>query len=233
MEAAVCGTAAQRTERSIDAVCRRGRAIGIGLEGGMKTALNLLPASFQRQLLLRRRVLQWGIVLGICLVAASAVRWNDVREHQALAQRLDLLEREHQPTRRMLQELVNMRRELDQLQQLEKTAQELEYQRPALALLGVLSQVGEATGGRLRITKLELAGFQGNDAAGGRDAGGKLHSGVLLAGVSLDNQSIAKLESGLLDSEFFSQVELVKSSELTGAGEDGSTMREYELRCEL
>jgi hypothetical protein len=199
----------------------------------MKTAINLLPASFQRQLVLRRRVLQWGVVLGVGLVAASAIRWSDVREHQALAQRLELLEREHQPTRRMLQELVNMRRELDQLQQLEKTAQELEYQRPALALLGILSQVGQQTGGRLRITRLELSGLQENGGAGRKDEGGKLQSGVLLMGVSLDNQAIAKLESGLLESEFFSQVELVKSSELAGAGEDGSTLREYELRCEL
>jgi hypothetical protein len=52
----------------------------------------------------------------------------------------------------------------------------------------------------------------------------------LIAGLSLDNSSIAQLQSGLAESGFFSRVELVKSTELDG---DNGALREYQVRCEL
>lgn len=196
----------------------------------MKTSINLLPTSFQRQLIVRRRIYQWGAVLGIGLLIAGAVRLGDLREYNAMKQRLDLLTREHQPTQQMLRQLVAMREELDKLQQLEQVARELEHQRPALYLLGLISQIGESTGGRLRITKLDLTGLQQPPAARKTDAAGGNASSVLLTGVSLDNQSIAKLQSGLSESGFFSQVELIKS---TGLDEEGGSLREYQVRCDL
>jgi hypothetical protein len=196
----------------------------------MKTTINLLPASFQRQLIVRRRVYQWGVIVAASLIVGGIVRWNDVRAHQVLLQRLDLLTREHQPTQLMLRQLVDMRRELTELQQLEQIAQQLEYQRPVLALLGVLSDIGEKTEGRLRVTKLELTGLQQIDSAAKREPQGTAASGVVVTGVSLDNQSIAKLESGLWESGFFEHVELVKSTESTA---EGSSLREYQVRCEL
>ena len=196
----------------------------------MKTAINLLPAAYQRQLMLRRRLGQWGAVLSLCLMIGGLVRWHDQREHQSLVQQLELISREQQPTQLMLQQLVNMRRELSELQQLETTAQELEYQRPALSLLGILSEIGESTAGRLRITKLDLKGLQRFDAVEISRAAGKPATGVELSGVSLDNQAIAKLESGLWESGFFEHVELVKSTEM---GDENSALREYLVRCEL
>jgi len=194
----------------------------------MKTSINLLPASYQRQLMLRRRVYQWGIVLAMGLLAAGIMRMRDVREYSTLSQRLDLLAREHQPTQQMLRRLVDMREELSELYQLEQVAKELEYQRPALFLLGLLSEIGEQTGGRLRVTKLELTGLQHPSTARKNESVGG--SGVLLTGVSLDNQSVAKLESGLWESGFFSKVELLKS---TVIGEEQGSLREYQLRCEM
>jgi hypothetical protein len=130
----------------------------------------------------------------------------------------------------MLRQLVDMRHELAELQQLEQVATELEHQRPALFLLGLLSEIGEQTGGKLRITKLELTGLQQFDPANRNDTAGAGGSGVLISGVSLDNQSVAKLQSGLWESAFFSEVELVKSTE---SGEEGRLMREYQLRCQF
>jgi Tfp pilus assembly protein PilN len=200
------------------------------MEGCMKTSINLLPASYQRQLMVRRRAYQWGIVLALGLMAAAVVRMSDLREYSMLSQRLDLLTREHQPTQQMLRQLVAMRDELSELHQLEQVAKELEYQRPALFLLGLLSEIGERTGGRLRVTKLELTGLQHPSSARKSDGVGVGGSGVLLTGVSLDNQSVAKLESGLWESGFFSKVELVKS---TVIGDEAGSLREYQLRCEL
>jgi hypothetical protein len=122
-----------------------------------------------------------------------------------------------------------MRRELEELQRLEQVAQQLEYQRPGLALLGILSEVGESTGGRLRVTKLEVTGLQSEQTAE-KGSQGKDAASVVVTGVALDNQSVAKLESGLWESGLFARVELVKSSESSA---DGSTLREYQIRCEL
>jgi hypothetical protein len=96
--------------------------------------------------------------------------------------------------------------------------------------LGILSEIGASTAGRLRITKLDLKGLQRFDAANGKAVNGKEAAGIELSGISLDNQSIAKLESGLWDSGFFEHVELVKSTEL---GDESSALREYLVRCEL
>jgi hypothetical protein len=199
------------------------------MEGGMKTAINLLPASLQRQLVIRRRMVQWGAILGLALFLGGVVRWNDVRENEAIAQQLELLSLEHQPTQLMLRQLVDMRRELEDLQQLEHIAQELEYQRPSLSLLGFLSDIGEKTGGKLRITKLELTGLQ-QSIAGGKAQAASEGIGVTLTGVSLDNPSVAKLVTGLDESGFFARTYLVKSKEL---GEEGGSLREYEVKCEF
>lgn len=198
----------------------------------MKTAINLLPAAYQRQLVVRRRVVQWCTVLGVGLLIGGVVRWNDVCENQAIAQRLELLSLEHRPTQVMLKQLVDMRREMDELQQLEHIAQELEYQRPALSLLGILSDIGESTSGKLRVTKLELAGLQQPGAGGKADqpAAAGAGIGVTLTGMSLDNPSVAKLVTGLDESGFFARTYLVKSKEL---GEENSALREYEVRGEF
>ena len=53
---------------------------------------------------------------------------------------------------------------------------------------------------------------------------------LALVARGLDNQAIAKLESGLWESGFFEHVELVKSTEM---GDENSALREYLVRCEL
>jgi hypothetical protein len=200
------------------------------MEGRMKTSINLLPSSYQRQLLIRRRAVQWSAVMVSALVLSGMMRLSDVRHRAALSQQLDVLTREHEPTQQMLKQLVAMRAELKELEQLEHVARELEFQRPGLFLLGLLSQIGEQTGGRLRITKLELTGLQQSATARRSETAGAAGPGALITGLSLDNPSIARLQSGLAESGFFSRVELVKSTELE---EDKGSLREYQLRCEL
>jgi Tfp pilus assembly protein PilN len=196
----------------------------------MKTSINVLPGSYQRHLIARRRAMQWGAVIAVGLVCSGLLRLSDSQQSAALSQQLETLTREHEPTQQMLKQLVTMREELDELQQLEVVARELEFQRPALYLLGLLSQIGEQTGGRLRITKLELSGLQQVAGARKNEPAGGTGPGVLIAGLSLDNSSIAQLQSGLAESGFFSRVELVKSTELDG---DNGALREYQVRCEL
>src|SRR5690606_23254271 len=55
------------------AVCRRGRALGSGMESRMKSFINMMPTSLRRQQLVRRRAAQWGRVL---VVLAAATWWS-------------------------------------------------------------------------------------------------------------------------------------------------------------
>jgi hypothetical protein len=132
----------------------------------------------------------------------------------------------------MLQQLAKMRKQLDDLQQQEAVARELEYHRNALALLGVISETAQATEGRARVTRLELKDFQNMQPAAQAATGTQdtSASGLLLTGVSIDNPAVAELLDGLQDSGMFSHVELLLSKE---RDVNGTALRDYELRCEF
>ena len=195
----------------------------------MRTMINLLPPAFRRQQILRKRAIQWCTVICAVLLVGWLSHWYKVREHRMLSQRLEVLRREHQPTRTMLRQLVDMRQKLIDMRNQELIASELEHQRNALTLLGVISQTAGKTNGRLRVTKLELTNFQqGNSAAAGAPEGPP--TGLLLSGVSLDNPAVAELLDGLQDSKIFSRVELMALKEREDAS---ASLRDYEVRCEF
>jgi hypothetical protein len=127
----------------------------------------------------------------------------------------------------MIQQLIDMRAKLEQLQQQELVARELERQRSALTLLGVVSQTAREANGRLRLTKLELTNFQNAGTAENAATGG---GGLLLGGVSLDNPAVGELLDGLQDSGIFSRVELLVLKESEAAD---ASLRDYEIRCEF
>jgi Tfp pilus assembly protein PilN len=211
-------------------VRRCSRFVGTGLEGGMKRTINLLPPSFRKQQILRKRIIQWTVAICVVLVFGWLLHWYEVHEQRAQAQLLEGLAREHQPTRTMLQELVEMRQQLVDLQQQESIARELEHERNALVLLGVISDAAEKTGGRLRVTKLELTNFQ-HIASGDRQAArGGERATLLLSGVALDNPAVAEMLESLNDSRIFQHVELVTLKERQS---DGVSLRDYQLQCEF
>ncbi len=196
----------------------------------MRNSINLLPALYRRQQMLRRRAIQWGTAILAVLVVGWGSHWFEVQEQKLLAQRLDVLKRDHQPTRTKLQQLVEMRQKLESLKEQEAIAHELEYQRSALVLLGVLSESARETEGRLRITKLNLENLQspGNGTDTSTSESQSAH--MLVSGVSLDYAAVSTLMKGLQDSKCFSHVELLTSTEReTG----GRAMCDYELRCEF
>ena len=194
----------------------------------MKTMINLLPPAFRRQQLIRKRIIQWSSVTCVVLFAGWLSHWYEMHEHQAQAQRLEVLSREHEPTQSMMRQLVEMRQKLVDLQQQELIARELEHERDALVVLGVISQTAQETNGRLRVTKLELSNFQNVGPVGARGAGPP--GALILGGVSLDNPAVAELLDGLQDSGIFRHVELVALKERET---DGVSLRDYELRCEF
>jgi Tfp pilus assembly protein PilN len=196
----------------------------------MKTMVNLLPMSFRRQQIVRLRVIQWTLVICAVLATGGIWHWYERLESVELARRLESLQREHAPARLMLKQLEDMRKQLDELHQQESVAQELEHQRNALTLLGVISDTANATQGRVRVTKLELTDFQNMRVPQPGSSANAGTSGLLVSGVSLDNPAVAELFDGLQDSGIFRRVELVVSKERM----DGEVaLRDYEMRCEF
>ena len=195
----------------------------------MRTMINILPASYRRQQIIRNRAVQWTTIIVAVLATGWTWHWLEMREQTYLSQRLEVLSREHAPTQMMLKQLVDMRHQLKELQQQESVAKELETQRNALTLLGVISDTAQKTKGKLRVTKFELTNFQNAGKADAAAAGNSPPpGGLLLSGVSLDNPAVAELLDGLQHSGIFSHVELLKLKE-----RDGLTLRDYEVRCEF
>ena len=196
----------------------------------MRTMINILPASYRRQQLVRNRSIQWGTIIAVVLSTGWGWHWIEMREQEQMSQQLEVLTREHAPTRTMLKQVVDMRRQLKELEQQEAVAKELETQRNGLTLFGVISDTAQKTKGRLRVTKMELNNFQN---VGGIEKAGTsalAPGGVLLSGVSLDNPAVAELLDGLQHSGMFSHVELLKLKEREGKG---VSLRDYEVRCEF
>jgi hypothetical protein len=196
----------------------------------MKNSINLLPASFRRQQILRQRAYQWSAAICLVLVAGWIFHLYEQHEQQAMVQRLEVLKREHQPTQLMLRQLVDMRQKLVDLEEQERIARELERQRNALTLLGVVSQTAQKTNGRLRVTNLELTNFQSQPAMDTAGSPVEQTGGLRLEGVSLDNPAVAELVVGLEQSGLFRRVEL---NTLNERQDVDTSLRHYEIRCEF
>jgi len=196
----------------------------------MKAMVNLLPRSYRKQLITRKRMIQWGSVACLVIMAGSTWHWQETIVRKSLSQQLEVLAREQAPTQRMLKHLVSMRQQLKELEQQEAVASELEHQRNALTLLGVVSDAAHKTKGRLRVTKLELKDFQKRHGPGAVESAAASSPGLVLSGVSLDNPAVAELLESLQDSGIFSHVELLSCKERR---DDAAALRDYELRCEF
>jgi hypothetical protein len=190
--------------------------------------INLLPVAYRRQQVLRRRAMQWSAAAVAVAAIGGGWHWLERREEVRLAQQLDSLEREHAPTKAMLAQLIDMRHQLDELQQQEVVAMELERQRNVLALLGVISDTAQASGGRVRVTGLEVKGFQNMHLSKPAEGQEQAFDGVVVRGVSLDNPAVADMLGGLQDSGMFSRVEW----QMKERAEGDISLRDYELRCE-
>jgi Tfp pilus assembly protein PilN len=193
--------------------------------------INLLPAAYRRQQIIRKRVVQWATIAFAVVFVGYGWHWYELREAIALSHQLETLEREHSPNKTMLKQLVEMREKLNELQQQEAVAKELEFHRNALALLGVISETTQSVNGRVRVTELELLGFQDmRDTGPAANSGDTGPRGLTVRGVSLDNPSVGEMLDGLQDSGMFRRVELLVLKERP---EGDVSLRDYEVRCEF
>lgn len=196
----------------------------------MKTAINLLPVAYRRQRLVRRRAIQWSLVLAAALATIGAAGWFKSHEYRLLERQLAAVNRESRPAQAMLREIAVMRKQIERLQQRQTIAQELEQQRQALALLGAISQAARNTDGRLRVVDCRVNDLQATEVDEHQEESAHHPGTVTLLGVALDSPTVAEFNDGLLRSGLFADVKLIKSNERT---EVGPEMFDYEVRCEL
>jgi len=195
----------------------------------MKTSVNIRPSGLRRQQVLRLRAAQWSKVLCVALVGGWIAHGYVLSEHRGVTQRLERITREQQPSRNLLRQLIAKRAELAQLAEQEVATCQLGSQRHVLTLLHAVSQAARQTGGRLRVTKLDLTDFQHVGATGKAGAAATPGS-MLVAGESLDNSAVAELHVGLQASGLFRRVELLTSKE-RDRGE--AALCDYEVRCDF
>lgn len=196
----------------------------------MKTAINLLPVAYRRQRIVRRRAVQWSLVLVAVLSAIATASWIKDIEYHMLERQLAAVDRESRPAQAMLDEIGTMRKQIKRLQQHQTIAQELEQQRQVLALLGAISQAAHETDGRLRVVDCRVVDLQATEVDEHAAHAAHQPGTVTLLGVALDSPTVAEFNDGLLRSGLFADVKLIKSNERAQAGPE---MFDYEVRCEL
>jgi Tfp pilus assembly protein PilN len=196
----------------------------------MRTSINLLPVPFRRQLMLRRRLTQWcAVVFALALVMWIA-RWYKLREYYVLSQQQEVLEREHRPLQAMVKEIAQMRHQLENLDQQEKVAKELDCQRQVLALLGLVSHIAQQSNGKLRVTNFQVTDLQSSSAGDRQHAAGSHGGDFTLLGVSLDSPTVAELLDTLQHSGLFRSVELVSLKE---RHEGQISLQDFQVVCNL
>jgi Tfp pilus assembly protein PilN len=204
----------------------------------MKNQINLLPWKCRQQQVFRLRLMQWiipwGFVIGFVLTTTvvQLIQYNDAHE------RVRRLEKACDP-------LADLRRKIDSLQktQTEVARREailagLENPRPALSLLGLVSQSASKCKGRLHIEHLATHSLDASPAAAGRPSAGATAfggatkglpkppaptttmaspptMGLAIRGVAADNVAVSTFVVALRKTNAFEKVELKSSQEKT------------------
>lgn len=196
----------------------------------MRASINLLPVTFRRQLMMRRRLTQWCVVVCALVLVMWVARSYKLREYYVLGQQQEVLEREHRPLKAMVKEITHMRQQLEDLDQQEVIAKELDHQRNVLALLGAVSQIAEQSNGKLRLTDFQLVDLQSSPSGDRQQASGSHGGNFTLQGVSLDRPAVAELLDKLQHSGLFQSVELASLKERQ---EGQVSLQDFQVVCNL
>lgn len=122
----------------------------------MKTSINLLPATYRQQMLLKRILRQWlviGLILCLFLTGASLIVYGRLRDSQLQHQQL---ETRAEPHRQLLKENVQLENDLKTLQQKQSAIKLIANAKVHLQTLGMISQNASQLGDKLQILDFTL-----------------------------------------------------------------------------
>jgi hypothetical protein len=189
----------------------------------LRTNLNLLPAAYRRRVLVRSGVTLWASVAAVGLSVTSFFVWRAERALGFVQEELSRFERVYAPTQMMAGELGSMRQRLVQLESEEKSAAELEDDRPTLALLGIISEAARTCNGRLHVRMCQLQRTQADRSASVTE--GQL---LTIRGAALEVLDVTRFLGLLSDSGMFTRVD---SKPITNEQIGSQTGHSFHIEC--
>jgi len=200
----------------------------------IKTHLNLLPIGYLRARLIRRRLVVWVPIWSALILLGAANWWSSYSSCDAAARAREARERQYQPVRRMMTQVKNLKRQIEELNNRETMLDDLAEPHPPLTALGIVGQSAAQCEGRVRVNHMVLQRTKSpaqpalrQVAPAGAPTDGP--SGITLDGAGLDNQSIAAFVEALKSSGAFVRVELNSTVRI---GDDVNAMRTFVVTCE-
>lgn len=194
----------------------------------MKTHVNLLPWKYRLVTAIRARAVQWSLV-GLATAAVLAGAWLlKNSEHDALLATTGRLEERLRPISRLGRETGALKAKLALISQKQQVLAELESNRPALTLLGLVGASAKKCAGEIRVERLSLKPLKSSETAATGPSVAKGPMAVTLQGIGVNNLAVARFVVALRETKAFDRVEL-KSSAETGSAD--SPACSYLVEC--
>jgi hypothetical protein len=207
----------------------------------MKPFINLLTLSYRRRQVVSRSLRRWSLVWLVCSSAAVAAYWHAWHRRECLEQQVIAAERSAAPLERLQQEQSAMRAGLKASVAKGSVLGQMRNERPALSLLGTVSQSARRCKGRLVVEQLKFERKDRPQTEDGKSPGPAAPRTpapekqepwgcVTIQGNALDNVAVATFVVGLRDSGLFRHVELKSCIRSPSSGRE---IQCYILECEI
>ena len=165
----------------------------------MRKHVNLLPPSFQKQWSGRRAIVAWAVVWVAVASGWGILKSIQLKRNSCARLNVATLEKEFLPLKKMKRELVQINSQLSELKMQKASLIDLRDKYPPLSLLEQISDSCQRVGGMY----LEYLGVEPVQD----------QYKVTLRGVVTDRLDVARLAASLRDSQYFSSVMSVKSTQ--------------------
>lgn len=207
----------------------------------MKHHLNLLPWSFQRRMLVRRRLGQWSAVAIVSALALGGTCLWEARARELEQRAVETLERRAAPILGLQQRNQKIEQQLRSLEGGQSLLGELEPERMSYHLMAAVSGSAGQCRGRILVQQFLLertlqARKEPTKETSTETAAAKPPEvleeicKVTIKGIGTDNLAVAQFVAALRDTSLFEKVEL-KSA--VGGADAGGQGRSYLIECFL
>lgn len=122
----------------------------------MKTFANLLPFEYRQRQLLRRRLVQWCALWGLCALVIAGAWWGKRLHYRIMVRNRQAAERSFLPLAELAQQSQALRNELAELHAKGTILGQLHHDRPLLSLMGLVSRSAQECRGRLVVRKMRF-----------------------------------------------------------------------------
>ncbi|HEV3003167.1 MAG TPA: PilN domain-containing protein [Pirellulales bacterium] len=209
----------------------------------MKTFVNMLPWSFRRDRLLRRRLRQWLVAWALVAAVLAGGAWIDWAACRTVREALEQKERSYEEVKQIRTEMAALRAIQKGLGNQQDLLGRLQAAPPPLLVVGLVSQSAEHCRGRVMVRHLVYQ-HQGAGPAAARGAPPaalppvavqtvlqsvrREAASLTLQGVGADNLAVAEFVVGLREAGVFERVDLKSAAESQSSSNAASV---YQVEC--